>query len=188
MLPLRLMLCSLVLLASASAASAQDDPGARAAAGAFPQGFDQTVYKGLVGKVLDGIPMDPLQRVGLQRTNAVVSNTMFGRSLAAWVGLSNPVLLLGGLVWGMWAAANILPAEAETELAADPVQSASAAAAQARLRPLLAPAAAVEDAVAPGVAVPVLLRLLTAGNPDAAALRPSQVIKIWLPQRSSMRP
>ena len=89
----------LLLLAFAIAASAKDDPDSRAAARVSSQGLDQVVYKGLVGNVLDAIPMDPVKRVDLQRTNAVVSSTLSARSLAVLAGLSNPVLLLGGFVW-----------------------------------------------------------------------------------------
>ena len=99
-----------LLLALATSASAQDDPRTLAAPGVFSQGLDQIVYKGVVGNVLDAIPMSPLDRLDLQRTNAVLSNTLFGRSLAVLAGLSNPVLLLGGFVWGMWGASQIKPA------------------------------------------------------------------------------
>ena len=67
------------------------------------------VFKGVVGKALDVVPMDPEQRLALQRTNAVVSNTLTGRSLSVWVGLTNPILLIGGLVWGLYAAYHIKP-------------------------------------------------------------------------------
>jgi hypothetical protein len=69
------------------------------------------VYKGIVGKALDAVPMDPDQRVMLQRTNAVVSSTLTGRSLAIWAGLTNPLLLIAGLVWGIYAASNIKAVE-----------------------------------------------------------------------------
>jgi hypothetical protein len=72
-------------------------------------------YKGLVGTVLDAVPMDPDERVKLQRTSAVVSGTMTGRSLAAWFGASNPVLLVAGLVWGLFSASNIKVADARTK-------------------------------------------------------------------------
>ena len=65
------------------------------------------IYKGIVGKALDVVPMDADQRVVLQRTNAVVSNTLTGSSLAVWAGLTNPILLIGGLVWGLFSASNI---------------------------------------------------------------------------------
>lgn len=178
----------LLLLALATSASAQDDPGSRPVAAIFPEGFNQVVYKGLVGKVLDDIPMDPIHRVGLQRTNAVVSNTLFGRSLAAWVGLSNPVLLLGGLIWGIWAASNITPAEAGTNVSAEPSPSSSGAAAQERLVALLAPSTAVDDAPDEGVSEPVLLSLLSDGGSDEPAVPPSHVVKIWLPQPAPIAP
>jgi hypothetical protein len=71
------------------------------------QGFDQVVYKGLVGNALEAVPMDPTQRVNLQRTNAVVSNTLSGRSLTVLAKLTNPAILIGSIAWGLWAAANI---------------------------------------------------------------------------------
>src|SRR5512141_3018707 len=107
-----------LLVALASPAWAQDDPPLRTDTSAVSGGFDQIVYKGLVGNVLDAVPMDPLERLGLQRTNAVVSSTLLGRSLALLAGLSNPVLLLGGLAWGLWSAANINPIAAGMKLAA----------------------------------------------------------------------
>lgn len=71
--------------------------------------FNQVLYKGLVGNALETVPMDPAQRVTLQRTNAVVSNTWSGRSLSALAKLTHPALLIGGFVWGLWAASNIHP-------------------------------------------------------------------------------
>jgi len=68
---------------------------------------EDVLYKGIVGKALDVVPMDPEHRAGLQRTNAVVSNTITGRSLSIWAGLTNPVLLIGGMAWGFFAASNI---------------------------------------------------------------------------------
>jgi hypothetical protein len=85
------------------------------------------VYKGIVGKALDAVPMDPEKRVVLQRTNAVVSNTMTGRSLSVWAGLTNPLLLVGGLVWGLFAAHNIKADEASAKPDAPPVEPAALA-------------------------------------------------------------
>ena len=73
------------------------------------------LYKGLVGKALDAVPMDPEERIVLQRTSAVVSGTLTGRSLAAWAGLANPVLLIAGLAWGLYSAFNIKAAEAKAK-------------------------------------------------------------------------
>jgi hypothetical protein len=73
------------------------------------------VYKGLVGKALDAVPMDPDERLVLQRTSAVVSGTLTGRSLAAWAGLSNPLLLIAGLAWGLYSAFNIKAEAGDTQ-------------------------------------------------------------------------
>jgi hypothetical protein len=73
----------------------------------IPPAVTDAVYKGVVGKALDVVPMDAEKRVVLQRTNAVVSNTITGRSLSVWAGLSNPVLLIAGVVWGIYSAINI---------------------------------------------------------------------------------
>ena len=74
------------------------------------------VYKGVVGKALDAVPMDPEQRVVLQRANAVVGNTFTGRSLSVWVGFTNPILMIGGLVWGLYAAYHIKPDAAKSSV------------------------------------------------------------------------
>jgi hypothetical protein len=83
------------------------------APGSMPP-LGDVVHKGLVGKALDVVPMDPGERVVLQRTSAVVSGTLTGRSLAAWAGLSHPILLVAGLVWGIYSALSINVAEART--------------------------------------------------------------------------
>ena len=76
-----------------------------------PPAMGDLVYKGLVGKALDAVPMDPEERVALQRTSAVASGTLTGRSLAVWAGLTNPILLIAGLAWGLFSASNIKAAE-----------------------------------------------------------------------------
>ncbi len=184
----RRLTASLLFLALATSASAQDDPRTRAVPDASLQGLDQVVYKGLVGNVLDAIPMDPSQRVDLQRTNAVVSNTLFGRSLAVLAGLSNPVLLLGGFAWGMWSASNIKPTETGMQPAADSGRSGGAAATRERVVALLHRSSAADDAPVNRAPEPVLARPISTGDSDVAAVAPSHVIKIWLPQRSAMFP
>jgi hypothetical protein len=77
-----------------------------------PLAIPDAIYKGVVGKALDAVPMDPERRVLLQRTNAVASGTLTGRTLSVWAGLTNPILLVGGLVWGLFAASNIKANEA----------------------------------------------------------------------------
>lgn len=169
---------ALLLLAYAQCVSADSDPNARAATKVSDKGLDQIVYKGLVGNVLDEIPMDPSKRVSLQRTNAILSNTWSGHTLSTLAGLSNPVLLIGGLVWGVWAASNIKPE--------DEAKTASVTGA--------APAAPHLVAMLEGPATGNTARGI---QPDAAPTNygaPTQadepirirapVMKVWLPQRS----
>jgi hypothetical protein len=106
-----LVLTGCLLLATA--VRAQDTPQ-------LPAAVSDVVYKGVVGKVLDAVPKDPNERVTLQRTGAVVSSTLTGRSLAAWVGLTNPVLLVAGALWGLFSASNIKTAYARSTRAAKP--------------------------------------------------------------------
>ena len=53
--------------------------------------------------------------MALQRTSAVVSGTLTGRSLAIWAGLAHPVLMAAGLVWGIYSALNIHAAAARKQ-------------------------------------------------------------------------
>jgi hypothetical protein len=69
--------------------------------------LEALLYKGVIGVALDAVPMDPQARVTLQRANAVASGTASGRALSVWVGWTNPILLIGGLLWGVLAASNI---------------------------------------------------------------------------------
>jgi len=189
MLASRLTLIPLaLLLALASPAWAQDDVASPPASGAVSSGFEQMVYKGLVGNVLDAVPMDPVERLGLQRTNAVVSSTLFGRSLALLAGLSNPALLLGGLAWGLWSAANINPIEAGMRLAANHGRSGSGVAAPepSDARPYRS--SAMDDAPVNTATEPVLVASNSAANAVLHLPSRPHVIKIWLPQRASAPP
>lgn len=183
----RLNLFPLLLVSAlATPAAAQEYASAPAVTVVSVQGFDQVVYKGLVGNVLDAIPMDASDRLDLQRTNAVVSNTLFGRSLTVIAGLSNPLLLVGGLVWGIWAASNIKPANTDLIRSADSAPTGMGAAAQEHLAAPVHPASAADD-VQPGkAAAPVLVSSLSTADP-AVVSRP-HVFRVWLPQRSSAPP
>jgi hypothetical protein len=68
---------------------------------------DQVIYRGVVGNILEAVPLPAEQRVQLQRGNAVIGNTLTGRSLTVLLGLASPVLMIGGLIWGIWSAVNI---------------------------------------------------------------------------------
>lgn len=92
----------------AVAARAEDAPQ-------LPLAVSDMVYKGLVGKALDAVPMDPEERAALQRTSAVVSGTFTGRSVAVWAGLANPIFLVVGLVWGLFSASNIRTPDASAQ-------------------------------------------------------------------------
>ena len=70
----------------------------------LPQGV---LYKGVVGSVLELLPLEDDVKVSLQRTNAVVSGPMTARSIALLLGVASPVLMVPGLIWGIWAALNI---------------------------------------------------------------------------------
>lgn len=176
-------LALLLLVALATPAPAQDASGSGAVALAFPRGFDQVVYKGLVGNVLDAFPMDASDRLDLQRTNAVVSNTLFGRSLAVLAGLSNPVLLLGGFVWGVWSAANINPVQAGMKIAANLGRSGGSAATQERQIAIQHVSSSVDDAPANGALAPVVAASNSAADAEMATATRPRVFKIWLPQR-----
>lgn len=67
----------------------------------------QVIYKGVVGNLLDEMPIDTAKRVDLQRTSAVVSNALSGRSLAVMLGVASPILMVAGLLWGVFAASQI---------------------------------------------------------------------------------
>jgi hypothetical protein len=104
-MPINRSIVLAVCLLAAVGARAEDAPQ-------LPLAVGDMVYKGLVGKALDAVPMDPHERTALQRTSAVVSGTLTGRSLAVWAGLTNPIFLVVGLVWGLFSASNINTAEA----------------------------------------------------------------------------
>ena len=65
------------------------------------------VYKGVVGKVLDAMPLESSTRTALQQANAVVSNTVFAHTLGALTGLGAPLLTVAGLIWGIFSARQI---------------------------------------------------------------------------------
>ena len=78
------------------------------------QPLSQTVYKGVVGNLLDEMPIDAERRHDLQRGSAVISNTLSGRSLAVVLGVTNPLLMAVGFAWGLFAASQIEKAPART--------------------------------------------------------------------------
>ena len=97
--------------------AAATEPGAEPAA----PSIDQVIYKGVVGNILEAMPLDPEQRVQLQRGNAVLNNTFTGRSLALLLGIASPPLMIVGLVWGIWSAINIKSTQPEVRTAVGPL-------------------------------------------------------------------
>jgi hypothetical protein len=89
--------------------------------------LDQVIYKGLVGNILEAMPLDPEQRVQLQRGHAIINNAFTGRSLALLLGIASPPLMIAGLIWGIWSAINIKSAPTDTRTALAPSQPAGEA-------------------------------------------------------------
>lgn len=77
-----------------------------------PAGVADVAYKGVVGKLLDAVPLENSTRTALQQANAVASNSFAGRSLATMIGLSNPLFAIAGFFWGLFAASQISSANA----------------------------------------------------------------------------
>jgi hypothetical protein len=71
------------------------------------------IYKGIAGKVLDAMPLEPSTRTTLQRANAVVSGAATARTIGALTGLGGPLLTIAGLIWGIFSSRQIEAAPAE---------------------------------------------------------------------------
>lgn len=110
----------LVLMSIAGSAAQDLELEPVPAAAALSEPFEQMIYKGVAGNFLDTMPLDPEARVNLQRANAVISNPLSWRSVGLLLGVANPVFLVGGLVWGIWSAANIKPALPDTSWLGSP--------------------------------------------------------------------
>ena len=105
---LALAACLVLVIAGARADEPESSPVVRL------RPLDQMIYKGVAGNLLDTMPIEPDARVNLQRANAVISNPVSWRSVGLLMGVANPVFLVGGLIWGIWSAANIEPAKPDT--------------------------------------------------------------------------
>ena len=100
-------------------------PAPAAASGSLPRDIDQMVYKGVVGNLLDQVPMDAQERLDLQRANAVVGNALGARSVAILLGVTaSPLFVIGGLIWGLVAASKIKPGDTQQTARQRPVQPA----------------------------------------------------------------
>jgi hypothetical protein len=90
-----------------------------------PSSAAQAIYKGVVGNILDAMPLDSDNRVQLQRLNAVVSSPLGGRSLALALGITSPPLTVIGVIWGLWSASKIQAEKRADRLALEEVQRAA---------------------------------------------------------------
>lgn len=88
-------------------------------------GLPDIVYKGVVGKVLDAIPMDPSTRTALQRTNTVVSGALTVRSLGALAGVGGPLVAVAGLLWGIFSSRQINADDSKPAAGTNPVADAT---------------------------------------------------------------
>lgn len=97
-------------------------------AAAPPRGLPEILSKGVVGTVLDAVPIDPGTRTALQRANTIVSSAMTGRSLAAMTGFGGPILTIAGLLWGIFSSRQSEAVQTgETKPPADTKQTAQTA-------------------------------------------------------------
>jgi hypothetical protein len=101
---LRIGLAASLILVTAFAQA--EDFGMTTFPDSTPQ-LDQVIYKGVGGNFLETLPLDAVERVQLQRANAVVSSPMTGRTIAVLLGVSGPGFIVGGLIWGIWSALHI---------------------------------------------------------------------------------
>ena len=167
-LPLVRHALTLLIFTTCMAARAEV-PEIKGAAPAPSKSLDQAIYKGVVGNLLDAVPIDPGKRVDLQRTNAVVSSVFSGRTLATLLGVANPALMVGGLAWGLWSASRIKPVPATAQAAAphgaaraEDSRHVSGSRSLLPVVPLL-PAPQVKPAVAESGGLPVLTARLDVG-------------------------
>lgn len=182
MLTLRLVGVSVfVLIALARPATAESPPNSQnTSAEPASADFSQVLYKGIVGNVLEKLPMDSEQRVALQRTNAVLSNTFSGRSLSLLVNASNPVLLIGGIVWGLWAASNIKPAaSAPTAATLSPKHRIEV---ETNTNANNGNSPNEDSALAPLDSQPIRLTAIAAADSSVSTAQHPRVIKVWLSQ------
>ncbi len=65
------------------------------------------LFKGIAGKMLDAVPIEPSTRADLQRASTIVSSTITTRSLGALTGLGGPLGAVAGLIWGIFSSRQI---------------------------------------------------------------------------------
>jgi hypothetical protein len=94
-----------VTTATAQTPSAKTDPSAETRA----RPTAEILAKGVIGSLLDSVPLAAEDRAQLQRLNAVVGSPFTARTLALTLGIASPPLMIVGLIWGAWSATQIKP-------------------------------------------------------------------------------
>jgi hypothetical protein len=110
-----------ILACNVGTAGAQAGPAqSPAAPESRPNQAAEVLAKGVLGNLLEVIPLESDDRAQLQRFNAVVGSPFTARTLAVALGISNPPLMIVGLIWGLWSATQIKPRTAPVQEAAAP--------------------------------------------------------------------
>jgi hypothetical protein len=105
----RVLLISLTLVLNSTMASAQSRTDEAPPETASSSSAGQVLYKGLVGNLLEAVPLETQDRVQLQRLSSMLSSPLSARSLAVALGIASPPLMVVGLIWGLWSANQINP-------------------------------------------------------------------------------
>jgi uncharacterized protein with beta-barrel porin domain len=108
--------CAFVLVFHVGTAAAQ---ATTARSGTAPENRPspaaEVLAKGVLGNLLEVIPLQADERAQLQRFNAVVGSPFTARTLAIALGVANPPLMIVGLIWGLWSATQIKPRDADVQ-------------------------------------------------------------------------
>jgi hypothetical protein len=87
----------------------------------------EVIAKGVVGNLLDVVPLPAEERAQLQRLNAVVGSPLSARTVAMALGMSSPPLMIVGLIWGLWSATQINSKDSDAQTADAALQKRSPA-------------------------------------------------------------
>ncbi len=106
----------LILLLHVGTSGAQTlPPESKPASESKPNQAVEVIAKGVVGNLLDVVPLHAEDRAQLQRLNAVVGSPLSARTLAIALGVSSPPLMIIGLIWGLWSATQISPKDSDVQ-------------------------------------------------------------------------
>ena len=103
----RTVLIGVALVLHSTVASAQSRTDEATPEAASSSSAAQVLYKGLVGNLLEAVPLETRERVQAQRLSSMVTSPLSARSLAMALGIASPPLMVIGLIWGLWSANQI---------------------------------------------------------------------------------